>query len=530
MGFDAGPGSTASSSSQEQSLGPFLRAIGRHWLIVLIIVALSAGAAVFTVMRQQSTYEATTSVLVKPLPQGDVTFIGIGAVIESVDPTRTVQTAAALLDTPTAAQATATKLGPGWTRARVQSAVHVTPRGQSDVLAITAQGSSGPEAARLANEYTAAALNERSTIVQSNLATNIRSLRNRLGRLKRASDSQAGQIGDLETRFEQLRALQDLGSDPSLQLSQPADVPGGPVGTSHVLVVALAAIGGLILAAIAALALEFFTRRIRDEDELARLYGIPILAGIPKIRGARRGRLDPRELPPEAFEQVRLLRVQLPFGHSPTSVMITSANSGDGKTTTASALAAAIALGDEEVILLDLDLRKPGPMSMFDVERPLFQPRDHGVLDLAEMLERVPGLPRLRVMPAPLGDAHKLERFVRKIPDLLAQAKRMAGCVIVDAAPVGEVSDALRVATACDHAVFVARPRRTDRARFILTRDMLTRAGITPVGIVVVGQRIAGSSRRYDASGPTGVGIRQQASPTPHEGPVEAISAPRLDE
>jgi Mrp family chromosome partitioning ATPase len=295
------------------------------------------------------------------------------------------------------------------------------------------------------------------------------------------------------------------------------------VGKSRILLTILALISGLALGSIAALALEFFTRRIRDEDEISRLYPIPILAGIPKIR---RGHVQVQSLPAHAFEQVRLLRVQLPIGDAPTSLMITSANSGDGKTTTASALAMAIALGDQDVILLDLDLRKPGPTSVFDVTRSVHAPHR-----LEDMLEPVPGLPRLRVMPAPLGDARTLDLFLRRLPDLLAEAKQMASCVIVDAAPIGEVSDVLRIATACDHALFIARPRHTDRGAFILTRDLLTRAGITPLGIVVVGKRIAGASQRYSGYEQSVNSIQQQtqSTPPPRVGALESLSRAPLN-
>lgn len=504
MGSD-GSGFSASSSAQSESLGPLLRAVGRHYLLVLLVVGLTVGIAAGTVMQVDPTYEASTAVLVKPLPESDASFVGIGTIVDSADATRTIQTAAVLVSTPSAAQAAAKRMGPGWTRERVQDAVNVTPRGESYVLAITAKASSAPEAARLANTYTAAALAERGQIVQRNVQANIRTLRDRLFKLK-AGGADAGEIADLNSRFEQLRALEALGSDPSLQLSQRAEPPSGSIGTSPLLVLILALISGLILGSIAALALEFFTRRIRDEEEIARLYPIPILAGIPKIGGVlkRRG-VNPQALPPAVFEQVRLLLVQLPPREIPTSLLITSANSGDGKTTTAVALATAVAMSDEDVILIDLDLRKPGQTSVFDIPRPMYAAPSGARLELDDMLEPVLGLPRLRVMPAPLDGAMNLEPFVRQLPDLLAQAKRTASCVIIDAAPVGEVSDSLRIAAACDHVVFVVRPRHTDRRRFILTRDILARAGISPVGIVVMGQAVGGSAQRYDAYRPANV-------------------------
>jgi Mrp family chromosome partitioning ATPase len=508
MGVDL-RSAAGSSSSKEQSVGPILQAVGRHWLVVLIVAGIATGIAVFTILGGGATYESSAVVLVNPLPETDASYIGTGVIVDSGDPTRTIQTAAVLVSTPSAAAAAAEAMGSGWTLTRVQDAVRVEPRGESSVLSITAKGSTSREAARLANTYATAAVAERGELVQRNLKASTSQLRDRLTKLRRSGADQ-GQLDVLNARFEDLRALQALGSDPSLQLSQRADIGGGPVGISSKVLLMLAVLSGLILGIIAALALEYFTRRIRDEDEITRLYPVPILAGIPKIPGARSGRVNPQALPPPVFEQIRLLRAQLPLGRS-TSIMITSANSGDGKTTTATALATAIVLSDQDVILLDLDSLKPSPTSMFGIARPLYRPQSTDPLQLEQMLEPVLGVPHLRVMPAPLGDHLLLEPFLRQVPGLLAEAKRLASCVIVDAPPVGEVGDALRIATACDHTVFVVRPRRTHRARLILTRDMLTRAGVIPIGIVVVGQRTSGSSHRYDNYEFSGIDLRQAA-------------------
>ena len=81
-----------------------------------------------------------------------------------------------------------------------------------------------------------------------------------------------------------------------------------------------------------------------------------------------------------------------------------------------------------------------------------------------------------------------VENVLKRLPLLIAQARRVANIVIVDTAPVGEVSEALRIAGMCDQVVFVARPRHTDRRRLKLARDLLDRAGARPVGMVLVGK------------------------------------------
>jgi Mrp family chromosome partitioning ATPase len=82
-----------------------------------------------------------------------------------------------------------------------------------------------------------------------------------------------------------------------------------------------------------------------------------------------------------------------------------------------------------------------------------------------------------------------LEAVTRWLPDLLSEAlQELADYVIIDAAPLGEVPDGLRLAAAVDDVIVVARVRQTERASLQAMRDMLERAAIFPRGMVVIGQ------------------------------------------
>jgi Mrp family chromosome partitioning ATPase len=248
----------------------------------------------------------------------------------------------------------------------------------------------------------------------------------------------------------------------------------------------LALVGGFVLGSVLAIGLEAFTRPVRDRAELTALFPVPVLATIPRIAG-RRGSVPPWDFSPVAFEQVRLLRVQLSLSAITPVIMVTSAGAGDGKTTIAAALAAAFAEADEDVILMDLDLRKPDLSALLEVDIPRQE------IDFTDSFPEgvpipVPQLPRVKVVPAPRGDFAKFESVVRQLPEMLAKARRMASCVIIDTAPVGEVSETLRIAPICDQVVFVTRPRHTDRRRLILARDLLERADAPLGGLVVVGE------------------------------------------
>src|SRR4051812_7815462 len=171
----------ASHARPEGALGPYLRAIRAHRVVVpLIVLAALVGAILYLALRSPS-YEANADILITPLPQDDQTFIGVQVVRDSpADPTRTVQTAANLIDTPQAAGLAAKRLGDGWTLEKVQSAVDVEPKGGSNILSATATvGTSGAEAAKVANEYARSALDSRADTLKVQIDLALKRLRDR---------------------------------------------------------------------------------------------------------------------------------------------------------------------------------------------------------------------------------------------------------------------------------------------------------------------------------------------------------------
>lgn len=476
------------AEAPEQALGPYLRAVRRRWLLVAAVTLLTFAIAAVTTLRGTPTYEANAKILVSPIQQSETNLVNLGVVVEGGEPVRTVQTAAALVDSLPAAQAVAARLGHGWTPGRVQGAIGVAPLGESDVLQVTAKAESAIGAARLANSFANAAIDYRSSIVQRNLQAQLNELNTRLQQASgNGGVANAALAQEFASRIAALRSIQVSGKDPSLSITEAATPPGGPSGAPHWLILLLSLIGGFAIGSVAALAAEFFDRRVRDLDDVAELFPVPVLAAVPNVetRGRRRA-LRPDSFPPYAFEQLRMLRVQLGYREKARAIMITSAGAGDGKTTLSTALSAAFAETGEEVILMDLDLRKPAVANLLEIA----QPRTVNMMEasLEEMLVSVPGLPGVRVLPAPRGGAALLSMQLARLPKLLEEAKAEAGHVIVDAAPIGVASESLQIAQACDQVVMVARPRHTDRQLLMLSRDMLARAGAPLVGVVVVAE------------------------------------------
>jgi Mrp family chromosome partitioning ATPase len=254
----------------------------------------------------------------------------------------------------------------------------------------------------------------------------------------------------------------------------------------------------------AALLLELTERRIRNEDEAVSLYPLPVLARIPLLKASQlRGRqASGWHMVPAVREAFRTLMIQLgphPEGRAHV-VMVTSASTGDGKTTSAVNLAAAAAASGDPVILLDFDLRKP------DVGRTLgVQPGTEltGLLQpdtqLRDLLAPAPGLPALSVLTTTVaeGDVALVEALSRRLPELIADARELCNYVVIDTAPIGEISDALRLVRDVDNIIVVTRPGNTNRANFEMMRDLLERTAYTPAGFLVIGDPTPRTSAYY---------------------------------
>jgi polysaccharide biosynthesis transport protein len=484
-GADADEPAATRQRAPEPALSTYLRALKSHWVVFTLIVLGTVGAAVAWTIVRAPSYQATARILVSPVPADDRTFVGVQVVRDTGDPTRTVQTAATLVESKDAAARTADRLGPGRSAGQVGAAVTVEPLGQSNVLAVRAEADTPEQAARIATEFARSALVVRSEAVKSQVADLIPELEAQ----QRALGPESSTSADLATRIFQLRASQSQG-DPTLLLEQTAP-PGALVGVSRSLIVVLALIAGVALGAVTAVLLELARTRVRDTEDARALYPLPILACVPKVSGrgrlaASNGSLRLDRSLQRAFRAVVLELVKDGDGRA---IMLTSASRGDGTTTSAVYLASTMAFAGKRVILVDCDFVWPAAAGMLgmDPSAPTVELRDP-LTALEQAWSPLPEVPLSVVSIAPLDtDPGAIEALVGRLPALIEEARRRADFVVVDTAALGEVSDALALLRVVDDVIIVTRPGHTDRRAYEGMRDLIQRMGASVRGLVVVG-------------------------------------------
>jgi capsular exopolysaccharide synthesis family protein len=464
----------------EGALAPFTRAARGHLRLIGAVTAACVLTCFAWLLVRSETYQASAQVLVTPLADSG-NYTGLPVLNNSVDPTRVLQTAASIISSSQAGADAAKAAG---VPTSATDRVDVQPQGESDVLTITAKADTPDQAVRIANAYAKAALDIRHRSLRQAVAASIRDLRARQAAL---GGSNSATATELASELTDLQRIQN-GQDPNFSLLQPAST-GQRTGASSKMLLALALVAGLLIGLLAAVIIDYLNRQVRDEDELLALYPLPVLARVPPLPPAARSVTTPELVPARVLEAFRTLQVQIEGdGPSRRTVMFTSPSVGDGKTTSAVNFSLTLVRAGARVVLLDLDLRKPDLSGRFGVESDLMELfRTDATLD--DVLCPAPGAPGLRVMSAQVRHdvTPMLEAIQRRIPELVQRAHVVADYVVIDTAPLGEVSDALRIASVVDDVLLVVRPGHTDRSHLERTREILENTGHRPSGLVVVG-------------------------------------------
>ncbi|WP_271985772.1 polysaccharide biosynthesis tyrosine autokinase [Pseudoclavibacter terrae] len=245
---------------------------------------------------------------------------------------------------------------------------------------------------------------------------------------------------------------------------------------------------GLVLAYVFVFLRKALDVKVRNSKDLASAAGVGSLGRIPKspqLMGKNRASNDADAIAAESF---RRLRTNLRFAsvdEEIRSMVITSSNAGEGKSTIATSLAQVLAQSNTPTILIDADLRRPTVASVLGIDGSVgLSEVLSGQISLEDALTatKTPGLyalPSGRIPPNPsemLGS-----EAMRSIIRLLSQDY----IVIIDAPPLLPVTDAAILSTRVDGVVLVATAGRTRREDVGAARDMLSQVHGRLLGTVL---------------------------------------------
>ncbi|HGH7179071.1 TPA: CpsD/CapB family tyrosine-protein kinase [Bacillus luti] len=188
-------------------------------------------------------------------------------------------------------------------------------------------------------------------------------------------------------------------------------------------------------------------------------------------------------------EQYRNIRTNIEFtsvDNHIRSIMVTSANPGDGKTTTVSNLAVVFGQQGKKVLVVGADLRKPSIQDLFAAHASNGLTNVlSGQTNVMQCIQKT-DIENVYVMasgPIPPNPAELLGN--RVMDEVLLEAYNMFDIVLIDTPPVLAVTDAQILANKCDGVILVVRSEKTEKDKIVKTKQILDKASGKILGVVL---------------------------------------------
>ncbi len=392
----------------------------------------------------------------------------------------------------------------------------ISPASSSDILRFSAVDEDPQRAADIANTFAGAYVTERSAASGERFLNAVTVINDRLAEISTerlaleeelvsAADTASLQIqiASLDAEETRLRAqlneidvLNQVSQTGNVSILNAAEAPESPFAPSWVRNIGLAIVAGLILGVGAALLIETLDDTVVTKRDLeAAGDGTPVLGMVPRPYSGRRGRRKERRLVASrtgAFtESFRSLRSAIELGQATggeiRSILVTSPNPGEGKSTVAAHLAVSFARAGTNVLIVDADMHNPTQHELFGV------PNEAGLADhLANLgeaeiaIEQASGENLLSLIPAGTSGSPPAELLASLAAQEFIQKLSYAyDLVIIDSPPLRPVADTPPLARIADATLLTAMRGQTHARTIEHAMELLARAQTRPLGLVM---------------------------------------------
>lgn len=214
--------------------------------------------------------------------------------------------------------------------------------------------------------------------------------------------------------------------------------------------------------------------KIENRDDVEKLTDVSILAELPRCKKPERGAIVVRENKNDIMEETfRGLRTNLLFmlEKGQKVILFSSTQPGEGKSFVAGNTAVSLAFLGKKVIIVGMDIRKPGLNKVFNLNRRaegitnyLSDPEHVNLMDMVQHSDISPNLDILPGGPIPPNPTELVARTV--LEDAINQLKERYDYVILDTAPIGMVTDTAIIGRVADICVYVCRADVTPKAGY----------------------------------------------------------------
>ncbi|MBC7909118.1 MAG: polysaccharide biosynthesis tyrosine autokinase [Pyrinomonadaceae bacterium] len=290
-----------------------------------------------------------------------------------------------------------------------------------------------------------------------------------------------------------------------------APVPKGAVGPRRMQSIALAVLVSLVFGVALARYLDYLDDSVNSAEDVEKLLRLPALAVIPAIGSlSRRSRLasktalqkrngngaspllmdlNPRSPLAEAYRQLRTSVLLSSAGGAPKTLLVTSSQPAEGKTTTAVNTALSLVQTGASVLVVDADMRRPRLHDLLDVDNSrglstilASKLTEAEMLSMIEQNEKsglyvLPSGP-IPPNPAELTGSEQMRRLVAVLESNFDH-------VVIDSPPIGSFTDGVLIGTMVDGVLLVVHGGRASKGVVRRSRQVLQEVGAKIFGVVL---------------------------------------------
>jgi len=498
-----------------------------HWSwLIILATALAGGAAYLSVIRQIPLYRASTLVMVNEAPA--TRNIDYTTMMTSE---RLAKTYAQLMTTRPVLEAVAERLGldqSTWSVLEKPGLIQAKPLENTQLMKISVVDPDPVQAALVANTVVAVFAEQNQAEQASSYAASKQNLEEQMAQLDQQIQANSATLNSLESTpenqaerdqlnvilaqyrqtyaylmqsYEQVR-LAEVQNISNIIQKEPAVPPKKPFQPVVFRTTMLGALLGLFLGVGMIVLFEALDDTIKDPEEIAQRFGIPLLGMIATHEQEDEGPITqakPRSPITEAFRSLRT-NIQFTSVDRPLhTILVTSPSPKDGKSTIAANLSVVFAQGDRKVVLIDADLHRPKQHKLLGISnrRGLSELFTQPVLQVDGNLRdtNIPNLSILTSGSLPPNPAELLGS--EKMGQILSQVKQKGEITVIDSPPLMAVTDAAVLSSRADGVLLVIRPSVTKLQACKHTIEQLKRVGANVLGYVLNEVNIKRSGYRY---------------------------------
>ena len=302
----------------------------------------------------------------------------------------------------------------------------------------------------------------------------------------------------LNEKYQALR-IQEEARVANARVIAPAEAGTSPISPRKGFNLAMASLAGLLIGLGLMFLVDHLDDRVHGDEDVESATGLPILSHVAAIKEENAQLLAGQSGTSPLLESFRMLRTNITFAgldEELRSIVVTSSQPGEGKSTSAANLATVVALGGKNVILVDCDLRRPTVHKLFGLSNTMgFSNVAAGMVPLHEALQdtSVPGLRVLTSGPIPPNPPELLDsRAGRRT---LQAVVGLSDFAVFDCPPSLLLTDAQIVATAADAVLLVVSSDEANKRDIARTSRLVAQAGTKMLGVLF--NKVAESTGRY---------------------------------